>query len=90
MASSVTRRAVIGASATAVTVPFAVSFTGVPGVTNPSSTTVSTAATAPPPVALGAYINAVCDALAELGVEHVEMPATAQNVWKAIRAARRG
>ena len=40
--------------------------------------------------ALGAYINAVCDALAELGVEHVEMPATAQNVWKAIRAARRG
>ena len=38
--------------------------------------------------ALGAYINAVCDALAELGVEHVEMPATARNVWKAIRAAQ--
>ncbi len=58
MASSVSRRAVIGASATAVVVPFAVSFTGVPGVTNTSSTaTVSTGATAPPPVALGAYLK---------------------------------
>jgi carbon-monoxide dehydrogenase large subunit len=38
--------------------------------------------------ALGAYINAVCDALAEVGVRHVEMPATAQTVWKAIRDAR--
>ena len=38
--------------------------------------------------ALGAYINAVCDAVAELGVSHVEMPATSQVVWKAIQAAR--
>ncbi len=38
--------------------------------------------------ALGAYINAVCDAVAELGVMHVEMPATSQMVWKAIQAAR--
>jgi len=37
--------------------------------------------------ALGAAINAVCDALAELGVEHVEMPATAERVWRAIRDA---
>lgn len=27
------------------------------------------------------------DALAELGVEHVEMPATPERVWRAIRAA---
>ena len=40
--------------------------------------------------ALGAVINAICDALAELGVEHVEMPATSERVWRAIRAARRG
>ena len=38
--------------------------------------------------ALGCVINAICDALAELGVEHVEMPATAERVWRAIRDAR--
>ena len=40
--------------------------------------------------ALGAVINAIVDALAELGVEHVEMPATPERVWRAIREARRG
>jgi carbon-monoxide dehydrogenase large subunit len=38
--------------------------------------------------ALGAVINAICDALAELGVEHIEMPATSERVWQAIRDAR--
>jgi carbon-monoxide dehydrogenase large subunit len=38
--------------------------------------------------ALGAVVNAICDALAELGVEHVEMPATPERVWRAIRDAR--
>jgi len=38
--------------------------------------------------ALGAVINALCDALADLGVEHIEMPATAERVWQAIRDAR--
>ncbi len=37
--------------------------------------------------ALGAVINAIVDALAELGVEHVEMPATPERVWRAIQAA---
>ncbi|MGH7331202.1 MAG: xanthine dehydrogenase family protein molybdopterin-binding subunit, partial [Candidatus Rokuibacteriota bacterium] len=37
--------------------------------------------------ALGAVVNAICDALAELGVEHIEMPATSERVWQAIRAA---
>jgi len=34
-------------------------------------------------------INAIVDALAELGVEHVEMPATPERVWCAIQDARR-
>ena len=34
--------------------------------------------------ALGAVVNAIVDALAELGVEHVEMPATPERVWRAI------
>jgi carbon-monoxide dehydrogenase large subunit len=38
--------------------------------------------------ALGATVNAICDALAELGVEHIEMPATPERVWQAIRAGR--
>ena len=32
--------------------------------------------------------NAVCDALAPLGVQHVDMPCTSQRVWAAIQAAR--
>jgi carbon-monoxide dehydrogenase large subunit len=39
--------------------------------------------------ALGAVINAVVDALAELGVEHVELPATPERVWQAIQDAQR-
>ena len=30
-------------------------------------------------------INAIVDALAELGVRHIEMPATPERVWRAIR-----
>jgi carbon-monoxide dehydrogenase large subunit len=32
--------------------------------------------------------NAVCDALAHLGVRHVDMPCTPERVWRAIAAAR--
>jgi carbon-monoxide dehydrogenase large subunit len=39
--------------------------------------------------ALSATINAICDALAPLGVRHLEMPATPDRVWAAIRNARR-
>jgi len=38
--------------------------------------------------ALGVVINAIVDALGELGVEHVEMPATPERVWRAIEEAR--
>ncbi|MGH7315192.1 MAG: xanthine dehydrogenase family protein molybdopterin-binding subunit, partial [Candidatus Rokuibacteriota bacterium] len=37
--------------------------------------------------ALGAAVNAIVDALADLGVEHLEMPVTPERVWRAIRAA---
>jgi carbon-monoxide dehydrogenase large subunit len=39
--------------------------------------------------ALAATINAVVDALAEFGVEHMEMPATPERVWRAIQNAGR-
>ncbi|OGA51979.1 MAG: carbon monoxide dehydrogenase [Betaproteobacteria bacterium RIFCSPLOWO2_12_FULL_62_13] len=37
---------------------------------------------------LGVFINAVVDALADYGVRHVEMPATPERIWRAIRDAR--
>jgi carbon-monoxide dehydrogenase large subunit len=38
--------------------------------------------------ALGVVINAVVDALAGYGVKHVEMPATPERIWRAIREAQ--
>jgi carbon-monoxide dehydrogenase large subunit len=32
-------------------------------------------------------VNAIVDALAGLGVEHLEMPVTPERVWRAIQAA---
>ena len=32
-------------------------------------------------------INAIADALAPLGIDHIDMPATPERVWRAIRAA---
>jgi aerobic carbon-monoxide dehydrogenase large subunit len=37
---------------------------------------------------LTSIMNAVVDALAPLGVKHIDMPATPQRVWAAIEAAR--
>ena len=36
---------------------------------------------------LAAVSNAIVDALAEFGVEHIDLPATPERVWRAIRAA---
>ena len=33
-------------------------------------------------------VNAVCDALAHLGVRHIEMPLKPERVWRAIRQAQ--
>jgi carbon-monoxide dehydrogenase large subunit len=38
---------------------------------------------------LSAVMNAVLDALAELGVHHLDMPATPARIWAAIEAAKR-
>jgi carbon-monoxide dehydrogenase large subunit len=35
-------------------------------------------------------INAVVDALADLGVTHIDMPASPERVWQAIRDAQAG
>jgi aerobic carbon-monoxide dehydrogenase large subunit len=39
--------------------------------------------------ALAAIMNAVVDALAPLGITHIDMPATPHRVWQAIQTARR-
>ena len=38
--------------------------------------------------ALGAVMNAVVDALSEVGITHIDMPASPLRVWQALRAAR--
>jgi aerobic carbon-monoxide dehydrogenase large subunit len=35
-----------------------------------------------------ALVNAVVDALTELGIEHLDMPLTPEHLWQAIRAAQ--
>jgi carbon-monoxide dehydrogenase large subunit len=39
--------------------------------------------------ALAAIMNAVVDALSPIGIAHLDMPATPEKVWRAIRAAQR-
>jgi carbon-monoxide dehydrogenase large subunit len=41
--------------------------------------------TTPAPAAV---MNALCDALAQVGIEHFDMPATPARVWAALRAAQ--
>ncbi len=67
---------------------FTTELSEVPSVTNPLGLRGGGEGGTTP--ALGALVNAIVDALAELGVEHVEMPATPERVWRAIREARRG
>jgi aerobic carbon-monoxide dehydrogenase large subunit len=38
--------------------------------------------------ALPAVMNAICDALRPLGIQHIDMPASPPRVWRAIAAAR--
>jgi aerobic carbon-monoxide dehydrogenase large subunit len=38
--------------------------------------------------ALVSVMNAIIDALADYGIRHIDMPATPERVWQAIRAAR--
>ncbi len=36
--------------------------------------------------ALGCMVNAICDALKEYGVRHIDMPVTSQKIWKALNS----
>ena len=58
---------------------------GSPSVVNPLG--AKSVGEAGPTAAPPAVINAVLDALAPLGVDHIEMPATPESVWRAIRSA---
>jgi carbon-monoxide dehydrogenase large subunit len=40
--------------------------------------------------ALAAVINAIVDALRDFGVTHIEMPATPERIWRAIRDGKAG
>ena len=65
---------------------FATEITEVPSTTHPLGMRPAGEGGTTP--ALGVFINAVVDALAEFGVKHVEMPATPERIWRAIREAR--
>jgi carbon-monoxide dehydrogenase large subunit len=40
--------------------------------------------------ALSSIMNAVIDALSAYGIRHIDMPATPERIWRAIREARKG
>jgi carbon-monoxide dehydrogenase large subunit len=67
--------------------PFHIRSNPVPTKTNPLG--VKGAGEAGCVGALAAVANAVVDALSEFGIRHIEMPATPERLWRAIREARR-
>jgi len=64
--------------------PFVTEISEVPSTSNPLGLRGGGEGGTTP--ALGALVNAVVDALAEFGVEHLEMPVTPERVWRAARA----
>jgi len=67
--------------------PFDITLTGVPTKANPLG--VKGAGQAGAMAAPQAVICAILDALAPLGVTHIDMPATPERIWRAIGANRR-
>ena len=67
--------------------PFTTEISEVPSTTNPLGLRGGGEGGTTP--ALAAVANAVMDALAEFGVEHLDMPVTPERVWTAIRQASR-
>ncbi len=65
---------------------FRLELAGIPSIVNPLG--AKSVGEAGPTAAPPAVINAVLDALAPLGVDHIEMPATPESVWRAIRSAK--
>jgi carbon-monoxide dehydrogenase large subunit len=37
---------------------------------------------------MGSVMNAIVDALAEHGIEHIDMPATPERVWQALQNSK--
>lgn len=64
---------------------FRLELSGIPSTVNPLG--AKSVGEAGPTAAPPAVINAVLDALAPLGVDHIDMPATPESVWRAIRSA---
>ena len=64
---------------------FATAISEVPSPTNPLGVRAGGEGGTTP--ALGVVINAIADALSPLGITHVEMPATSERIWRAIREA---
>jgi carbon-monoxide dehydrogenase large subunit len=65
--------------------PIALSLNCVPCTTNPMG--IKGAGEAGAIGACPAVINAIVDALAPLGIRHIDMPATAETIWRAIQSA---
>jgi carbon-monoxide dehydrogenase large subunit len=65
---------------------FATAISEVPSPSNPLGVRAGGEGGTTP--ALAVVINAVVDALAEFGVRHIEMPATPERVWRAIRSSK--
>ncbi|HEY5608215.1 MAG TPA: xanthine dehydrogenase family protein molybdopterin-binding subunit [Alphaproteobacteria bacterium] len=65
---------------------FAVEISEVPAVTNKLGVRAGGEGGTTP--TLGVLVNAIGDALAELGADHVEMPTTPHRVWETIRRAK--
>ena len=66
--------------------PFVTAHHPVPAKTNPLG--VKGCGEAGCAGALTSVMNAIADALAEFGIRHIDMPATPEKVWQAIRGAR--
>jgi carbon-monoxide dehydrogenase large subunit len=65
--------------------PFKTEISEVPSTTNPLGMRGGSEGGITP--GLAAVANAIVDALAPFGVEHIELPATPERIWGAIRAA---
>jgi len=64
--------------------PIEVGFNCIPCTTNPLG--IKGAGEAGTIAACPAVINAIVDALSPLGIRHIDMPATPENIWRAIQA----
>src|SRR5205807_7128480 len=65
--------------------PFQTEISEVPSTTNPLGMRGGSEGGITPGLAVVA--NAIVDALAEFGIEHIELPATPERIWRAIQTS---